>query len=300
MPNEIIDLQPVPESNGLQPDRIAQRVMTEVNSVADLFRVLDEDVLSKKYEKAIARAPAKHEAALRGVFKEIDAGIQRRLRPWPKWVLRLAAELYAVSCPTIPKEKILEGFELIHFLFFDWRFDESVPFPAHKFESFDPAIFGSVFGHVVALMENFQGKADYCLRANAISVEEYNEFKREIAFERYVSEVNEYVTAYTRHNPQFLIRFSEALAHAKANTFDKKGNRKELPRMAIYERIFEQWPEVEAMSGVTEFCKFLEPLLNEPDPEKRLNRTKSIRRQFGIVFEGKVRGLEIQRTSPVN
>jgi hypothetical protein len=92
------------------------------------------------------------------------------------------------------------------------------------------------------------------------------------------------------NNPLIMVQFSEGFTKARGNTFDKNGNVKLPPLIGIYAEILLHLPEVEDMSGVTEFCEFLKPLLNEKDPVKRLERVKQIRRRLGIVFKGKVKG----------
>jgi hypothetical protein len=304
--NQVIDLQPVPEPQASpNVERAMQRVTAEAETIADIIRIMDEEILHwrERLEACFAGFPDDKKDALREVFDEINADIRRRLEPWPKWVVNLAAEIFAVHNPTIPKTTIQEGFTLLHFIVFEWRLDRSIPFPKHQFESFDPALLGAMCGHSVALAENVDEKmaqlkqrvAD-CTAKGLLTPEKQAEHAKFInreekhTLEKSLSEMNGLLAKCMEENPKFILRYSEGLANAKGNTFDSKGNLKEPPLMRIYEKIFEEWPQVEAMSGPTKLCKFLEPLLNENDPDKRLERVKQIRRRLGIVFNGQVRG----------
>ena len=57
----------------------------------------------------------------------------------------------------------------------------------------------------------------------------------------------------------------EKIVDAKRATFDETGNLRVTPATEIYEAVFENWQQVEKMSGTAELTKFLDPFLGMGD-----------------------------------
>lgn len=292
---EIIDLEPKLESPPTDKiERALKRISTEAKTIADTFRIIEEELFERiEFERhewkeaAIARLPIERQKQFRADMAEGAVEMRRYLEPWPNWAVHLAGEIFAIHLPSIPKAIIHEGLTLFHYVIFEWPIDRSVPFPENRFAPFDPALLGAMFGHTIARGEDMQRKLAECLKQKLFSPEKYAEFQQRLSPGKLLTDANHAIAECMKADPHFIVRYSDHLAHAKANTFDKKGNAKEPPLMPIYEKIFENWPKVERMSGPTELGKFLGPLLNESDPDKRMNRVKAIRRRLGIVFKEK-------------
>src|ERR1700722_5980300 len=59
------------------------------------------------------------------VHESIWQPIRRFFEPWPDWVLRIAAEVYHVALPNVPKVTIEEAFRFIHFFALQAKIDGS-------------------------------------------------------------------------------------------------------------------------------------------------------------------------------
>ena len=305
--NQIIDLEPFPETRPLtELDRNRERMMqsenkftrmlAECETIAEIIQglegmLIDRDARLEKMAKV--QLPPDLRAEFLALMEETDAHFRRHLEPWPDWVVRLAADLWSVQAPTIPKAKILETLRFIHFLVFEFRFYCPASRASFRWPDIDAKIMGAVIGHSVARMEKDKREFSEFLEKSRLSKEKHAEFTAhlsEFSIDGYMAELAPHLAECAKEYPAHVIPFMEGLAIAKANTFDKGGQLKAMPLRPVYQAIFSNWPKIERMSGPAELCRFLDPYLNEKAPDKKLERVKQIRRRLGIVFKRKARG----------
>jgi hypothetical protein len=276
-------------------DNVMQRHAVESKSVVNARELTEQlfetsssivDFLGKCQKSRLERLfssmlPVQRDALL--------SDLLRYYRPWPEWTLRILVEVLSVWLPTVPKQQIRECVQFIHFLCFELRLDGSTPrnliIPPHL----DIKFLGSVVGHLIAISE--KGRRDVARLADnrAISPTEFAHFQKELATSELVLVLGEYL----RVRPDIdLAAFSKALAEAKKKTFDSHGRPKDTTATEIYNTILANWPDIENMSGPSELCAFLEPVLkgSANDPEMKLDRVKKICARMGITFRPVVKG----------
>jgi len=294
-----VDVEVMPETEPIRKRRPftgdeIKRVLDEAEVVADIVRRIDAEFfsLNPRWNALLETLSPDEREVLRELFDEHHDRVRRRFEPWPEWVWRIAAELCSVQFPTIPKSRIKEVFRFIHFFVFEMRLKGPRPQEPLRFPDVDATLLGSLLGHLVARMERERVEVERLVGSKDMSAEERAKYLARIAAASDLSKVNGPLADCLNTYPGFLVPFSEALAKAKTNTFDKHGNTKETSLSAIYQAIFEEWPAVEMMSGPTQLCEYLGPLLHGSgnDPEMRLDRVKKICRRMGIVFRGTRKG----------
>lgn len=296
--SETIDVEAVVEGEPIRKRRAFvkgefDQILAEAKTVADILRRIDRDFFSvnKRLESVLAELPPDERAEFQAVLDKHEEYTRRRMYPWPDWVLRIAVELFSVQFPSISKARIEETFQCVHSFVFEFPLQQAIR-PPIKFPDIDARILGSLMGHTVARVEAGQRELSNILAKKDVSPEVRAEYLAKISSMSEMSEMSTPLADCVKAYPGFLVQFSEALVNAKSKTFDKEGRLKETSLTPIYQAIFDDWPAIEEMSGPTELCEHLQPLLlgGENDPDKRLDRVKKICRRMGIVFKGSVKG----------
>jgi len=217
--------------------------------------------------------------------------VVRYCKPWPEWVLRIAAEVLAVRFPTVKKQTLFDCLRWLLFLAVEARIDqsnfESVP-PAPKV---DDRFMGAVAGHLLAHFIRHEP----ILRAAASQTPAQDkpgepakpDQKQSVpTLDELQQQFVPTIAGYFNDFPIGFLDFNSALAEAKANTFDKAGNVKDKHRTPIYRKILSDWVEIEGLSGPKELTDYLGPkLLNDPEFERRYDRVKHICSDFKITFQ---------------
>lgn len=260
-----------------------EKVFPGANTLAECLRYHYETRLSEFWEKLPNRDVVKRQ-------------FLRRYQPWPDWVLWCAVEVYRVFFPRINKQVIFESFKLFHDFIFEARFDETERKHPPIYPKINAEVLGTVVGHLLAVAEHAKGQFDDLVRDGKLSQGEIAEFQakhgKHLSEAEFHREVQPHLMRYLSIRPADLVQFSDAMAVARRNTFDANGGLKETTSTKVYSKILEDWPQVEEMSGATELCTFLNPLLvgSENDPAKKLDRVKKIRQRLKIRFRRVVKG----------
>ena len=247
--NQIIDLEPFPETRPLtELDRNRERMMqsenkftrmlAECETIAEIIQglegmLIDRDARLEKMAKV--QLPPDLRAEFLALMEETDAHFRRHLEPWPDWVVRLAADLWSVQAPTIPKAKILETLRFIHFLVFEFRFYCPASRASFRWPDIDAKIMGAVIGHSVARMEKDKREFSEFLEKSRLSKEKHAEFTAhlsEFSIDGYMAELAPHLAECAKEYPAHVIPFMEGLAIAKANTIDTQRYIRRLPRFA--------------------------------------------------------------------
>jgi len=213
--------------------------------------------------------------------------IQRWFGPWPDWVLRMIVEILRVHGPTIPKPIINNTVRFGHNFLFVMKFDGSTPKELLIMPEVDGCQLGALIGHMVAIIENDWPRIKEAYQKKLISTEDYKKFVDEFSVEKIQTEIQPHISNYFDMCPTKLIGFSESLAKAKQNTFDKHGSLKDTTLTKTYGNIVENWPEIEELSGPTELCAFLNPGMKKTAYlyESQLDRVKKICRRMDVKFK---------------
>lgn len=89
--SQIVELQPVPKTQpSPEVDQALKRVFAEAKTIADTFRILDEEILrwDERQEACIAGFPADKQKIVREVFAEVNAGMRAVARACSRSALR--------------------------------------------------------------------------------------------------------------------------------------------------------------------------------------------------------------------
>jgi hypothetical protein len=164
------------------------------------------------------------------------------------------------------------------------------------FPQIDAKILGTLIGHAFAMTAHLRTKLETAVKSGVLTQEDAADFEAEYAKqlseEEFQREMQPHVSKYFDARPTKWVEFSEAMTVARRKTLDPDGSLKETTLTNVYSKILEDWPKVEEMSGPTELCAFLEPVLvgSENDPDKKLDRVKKLCRRLKIQFRPIVKG----------
>jgi len=186
----------------------------------------------------------------------------------------------------IPRKTIFAHLRFAHAFVFELKFDGSMKIEALKFPGFDLRVFGALIGHCIALGESGLAMARELALAGKLSPEKLAEFTKDFSTDKVFGPLGDYMKA--RADSDLLPLF-EGMVDAKRKTFDRHGCSKETTATRIYRAIFDDWTEVEELSGPTQLCKFLDSTLSaeSKDPDRKLERVKKICARMGIIFRPK-------------
>jgi hypothetical protein len=219
----------------------------------------------------------------------------RRYTSWPDWALECAVEVCRVFVPRVRREIISDSFRFFHAFVFEARFDGSESGQPPAFPQLDAKVFGTIVGHFLALGTHLRTQLDE-LASSGLSSEKLQELEgmyvSQLSEEAVQREMQPHLSKYFEARPTKWVEFSEAMSVAKRKTLDPHGGLKETTATKIYSKILEDWPKVEEMSGPTELCAFLDPVLvgSENDPHKKLDRVKKICSRLKVRFQPIVKG----------
>lgn len=210
----------------------------------------------------------------------------RWFQPWPDWVLKVMAEIFAVYYPRVRKKTVIDCLTGFRWFFFEARrHGPKVPFPPLEFPSDLAADLMGVFGHSLCHSQQVTDEiaAFEARDLTAAQYQKLEEIKAEIkkldnrAWRRW----RDYLEARTEANTFAML---EQVVEAKKATLDAEGRLRETPATAIYRRIFLEWPTVESLSGPTELCRMLNPMLGNSSFEIKVDRVRKLCSRMGIVF----------------
>jgi len=260
-----------------------ERLFPGAKTIGECFRV--------HYERNVSKLWAKLPDGDRTVRL-----VMRYFQPWPAWVLRCMVEVWSVFIPTMKKELIWDCLVFVRWLLFEMRFDEDPRVEPPPFPRIDAQAVGTLAGHVIAMHEYLRVKLERALATGAISTQEHATFTadhaKELSAEGLLRQLEPHVSRYFKARPVAWLQFSEAMVSSRRKTLDDQGNLKETTATAVYSMILRHWPEVEEMSGPTELCAFLDPVLvgSDNDQDKKLDRVKKLCRRLEVRFRPFVKG----------
>ena len=215
--------------------------------------------------------------------ERIKRRIQRYVKPWPLWVLRISAEVLAVRFPKVPKQTIFEGLRFLHFLALEFRIDGTNCDDPPPLPDFDKKVLGAMAGHLFAHFLRHEA----AIQAIPVESPRGAKFRSLADLEKlFVPMLAEYLKEF----PEGFLGFNSALEEAKESTFDKAGNLKETQLAPVYRKILSDWPEIECLSGPKALAERLSPLLRNRDFEDRYERVKKICQRMEITFQPFVKG----------
>ena len=264
--------------------------LRETERIAESLRRDGPPSLHEPWKELLPVISPENRAAFLAGFEKYFRGAFRRFHPWPDWVLRIGAEVIAVEFPTIPKNHREEMLRQIHTSVFGCRPHQAPPAPVTSWDSY-LSIFGAMFGHTVAHAEAELGELGRIVAKEEESPEKRVEYFKRIMRAAEMRSLNCSVSDFIQIHPGCFVSLSEVVTKAKSNTFDSEGRPRATTLTEVYRLLFNDWPTVEAMSGPTELCAYLDRLGllvgGIDDPENKLDRVKKICQRMGIVFLGK-------------
>lgn len=230
-------------------------------------------------------------------IESLITGLLRVYRPWPPWVIHIAVELLSVYFPKIRRQLFRSVFELVHWLFFEASVDEIMderrPVPPEAKAWLDQIFsdpetdVANFFGHLEPIFQMLAASFDNRIKqintekwdaASLCRLEDLRKEMRQLAEQK-----GEALLDYLAAKPAEK-RFSimETAVRAKAGTYSKQGHLRDTPATHLYEIILENWLKVEEMSGPTELCEYLDPVLGAGTPEQKYNRVTHLMRRVGM------------------
>jgi len=233
-----------------------------------------------------------------GPTPEADrARFERVFRHWPKWVFRLAAEVWHVRCPTIPKEIFFETFRVVNAIMFRCSPDRvrTLSLTSSAIDRIDlqalQTVLASFMGHSVEHLESIRKKLDALRQSGQLSKKEYAEQIEELSrcsIEPAIREMFAMWSQDTSANPLDLTR---TLENARGQTFDRHGNPKETPLTPIYAVMLSNWITIENMTGPKELMNFLSPKFkgSMQHAEREVARIATLCSRLGVKFRGRVK-----------
>lgn len=238
-------------------------------------------------EKLVAELCSQPEFLPKDFDKEKFRGeCLRFFEPWPDWVLKIKAQIVSVYFPTIKKSEIHEFIYFIHQLIFEIKLDGSTPNEKIKFPKIEKSVAGKVIGHILGFDDPAKGLLAQSAALKSEKSDNLIRLEQEITVFR--NEFNKLILDYLSAKPEGITDILSETGNAQAKTFDKNGQLKETTATKIYQIIYENWPGIEKMSGVTELTRFLEPHLGVGDFEAKADRVKKICRRMDITFKAGV------------
>ena len=291
---------PVPVTQAAQP----LEVVPEASDVEELMKA--HRTLAGVF-KAVLKPHVREivGASLKPNFEAAEYRLDRFFRPWPKWVFRLAAEVWHVQCPTIPKEAFIQTLRLLHVCMFhrlttsqndirspDWskvgdRFDFRVL----------PFIHSAFLGHALEHIKAEQAELDKLRAAGLISDKDYAERISVMSPERVEEMLKRCFSAWSQDEGVSLTELIKTFENARAKTFDKNGALKQTQLTPIYRAMLYNWMTVERMSGPKELSNFLTPYLKGKSKSAtgEQARIATLCSRLGVKFRGKSRTIDLQR-----
>ena len=231
-----------------------------------------------------------------GPTPEADkARFERIFRPWPKWVLRLGAELWHVDYPTIDRDIFFQTFRVVNVCLFRFPTDpKDVATAKHSsLEHIDfrviALIWASFIGHAFEHLEASRKKPDAELAAGKISPQQHQERLKYASPEGLQNAIRENFSALYKFDGAEPFEITRAVETARNKTFDKHGRRKETPLIPVYRLMWNNWITIEKMSGPKELTHFLLPVLGDQDFYAANDRVKQICSRLGVRFKPPVK-----------
>lgn len=279
-------LENSPKSISAKPDWKA--VFDESATLADMVRALSEDS-NRRVIATLDQAKAKgecNEFQHRMMMQALDEKM-RFFRPWPDWVLRVAAEVWAVRFPRIPKQAIYDCFTFVHHIFFCPIRGEVTAHPEWTFFSDLPGLVHAMLGHMQAWRSRSRQLVAE-LEAGPQSPSQQatlNETKKKL--EKLDAEFEKAVWNYieakrTRGDEVFAMM--EDVGKAKRATFDKRGEPRVTTATPIYEKILAEWIKVESLGGMKELVALLDPVLGRRTWEQKYQLVKKLCQRVHLQF----------------
>jgi hypothetical protein len=239
------------------------------------------DAGQKKWQQILNKYP-KHRAELELIMRH-DL---RWLEPWPDWVLNVATELCAVRYPRIQRETIFQCLKALHSLCF------GLPVEFPKMESDSVASF---LGHFTAHAEKeFAEIKDEKLKKISRSRKISKVFRtqlKSIVYGISKDRENEIADAWGKILKAFAelnesaTDVMEKVTDAKRATFDNQGELHTTSATKIYQAIFDDWQDVESMSGLKELTIFLDSHLGAVRSEtQKYDLVKKLCGRIGLQF----------------
>lgn len=264
-------------------EEIVKRHRTFAGALRELFETLYPHI------PAIAQGPT----------PEADrARFERIFRPWPKWVLRLGAELWHVDYPTIDRSIFFQTFRVLNTCIFRCPTNpEAKRIPTVRHDAFDridfrvlPLITASFFGHSFEHIEAIRKKLDEQLATGKITKESYDSQIKLISREHLENTVSDWFADWSKHKEVSPFELTRAIEDARRKTFDKHGEPKETPLIPIYRVMLHNWITIENMSGPKALTEFLAPHLGNQAFEDKYERVKAICKRTRVRFRPFVKG----------
>ncbi|GEM_PF-2967144 len=233
-----------------------------------------------------------------------EARFERFFRPWPKWVFRLAAELWHVQCPTVPKETIVQTLRLLNICLFRCPTDVSSEQRAKAwFDAFDrtdlrvlPFVHAAFMGHALEHLKAEQIELNKLRAAGLISAEDYADRISTFSPERVEEMLRDCFASWGKDEDLNLSELIRVVEEARAKTFDKNGGLKETQLTPIYRAMLYNWMTVERMTGPKELSVFLTPQLKGKSKSAtgEQARIATLCSRLGVKFRGKSRIIELR------
>jgi hypothetical protein len=224
----------------------------------------------EKWQRLFKKFP-KHKGAL----KEISRDDLRMLEPWPDWVLRIASELIAVRYPRVEKIVILELLEFVHALFFGLRVKSPQSITAVGLRDNLIRLVGHLEAHTQRKFAEAEAKGVDSSELDALKMQRTEEFSKGWLM---------LMTALAKLN-EAPFGIMEKAVDAKRATFDQNDNLRSTPATELYQAIFDNWQQVEKMSGQAELTEFLDPYLGKNrSQEQSYELVKKLCQRMEITF----------------
>lgn len=243
-----------------------------------------------------------------GPTPEADrARFDRVFRPWPKWVLKLGAELCHVDYPTIDRDVFLQSFRVVNVAFFrlskDW---ETQIFPDKKrsiFERFDfktfSLVIASFIGHADKHFAACRVRLNEKFAKGEISVEQFEKGMRLLSQEKSDAFFRKMLGFWSNSDEAKPFELTQAVQIAREKTFSNTGEAKESQSVPIYRVMFKNWIKIEKMSGPKELAVFLTKqgkLVGfSKNPEGEIGRVATMCSRIGLKFRSKSKSFELQQ-----
>jgi hypothetical protein len=233
-----------------------------------------------------------------GPTPEADrARFERVFRPWPKWVFRLAAEVWHVRCPTISKDTFSESFRVINAIMFRCSVDRvrSWSVVSSTIDRIDlhamHVVLASFIGHSVEHFESARKKLNALRQAGQLSEKDYAEQLETLSRCSIEPAIREMFATWSKEPGANPLDLTRALENARRQTFDRDGNLKETPLTPVYEVMLSNWIRVENMTGPKELLNFLSPEFkgSMEDAEREVGRIATLCSRLGVRFRGRVK-----------
>jgi hypothetical protein len=274
-------MTPKSVADGLSPQE--RKVWEQSRTVGEFLHACLEQEIAPKLDRLAPKVRPE-------VRDELRRALLRIYEPWPEWVLRIAAEVLVVRFPRVRKKTVCGVLKVIHWFFFEAALHGApTPKPQLAFAAGIERDLWSMFGHLTAhdaaIGRRIEDLKSSTKNPNLLAqLEEFRASRADSSRQAWAAFVR-----YLEAKPEFPTALA-ATVDANRATFDGEGQLRETTLTPIYEKILENWAEVEAMSGPTELCRFLDPLLGNADQEKKFDRVKKLCRRVRVMFRPPCQG----------